>query len=97
MSAERVSSRICTKCLEISPVSHGYALVHLVSSPVLMAISPLRSSNFLLVKVGFVAYTALAISTLQYGNGVHQWDVPLSNVLQFGKVRRSPRGMFLET
>ena len=33
-----------------------------------------------------MAFVGLFASTLQYGNGVHQWDVPLSNVYEFGKV-----------
>ena len=36
-----------------------------------------------------VVITALSALTLQYGNGIHQWNVPLSKVLQFFKVGAS--------
>ncbi|KAK0508429.1 hypothetical protein JMJ35_009513 [Cladonia borealis] len=36
--------------------------------------------------VGYVAFTGLYATSLQYGIGVHQWNVPLSNVFEFLKL-----------
>jgi len=35
---------------------------------------------------GFAAYTSIGFTCLRYGMGVHQWDVPLANVIQFAKL-----------
>lgn len=36
--------------------------------------------------VGFVVYNSLVALSLAYGSGVHQWDVPMSNVLKYSKI-----------
>ena len=33
-----------------------------------------------------MAYTILSAVKLQYGYGVHQWDVPISSAINFFKV-----------
>ena len=39
-------------------------------------------------QMGYVAYASLGYLSLHYGEGVHQWDVPLQNVSYFAQVNR---------
>ena len=41
------------------------------------------------LKALYVAYIAVSARTLQYGNGVHQWNFPLSSVIEFVKASTS--------
>lgn len=39
-------------------------------------------------QMGLVAYASIGCLSLRYGNGVHQWDVPLQDVFYFAQVNR---------
>lgn len=38
-------------------------------------------------QLGLIAYGAIGAEGIRHGFGVHQWDVPKSNIPQFRKVR----------
>ena len=40
--------------------------------------------------VFLVGYCISAYYVVKYGGGVHQWNVPLDQVIEFAKVRLSP-------
>ena len=70
--------------LQMFLLQHGYGITYTISITV-RGPSMSCSYSYLLWKVGYVAFTDLFAITLQYGNGVHQWNVPLSNVFEFLK------------